>query len=221
MGGIRAAIGDSYKRHGVYSRKLDRLNRLPLHTAFMREGSVPQFPTRESMWGAVAERCPGPIDYLEFGVHRGHSILTWATLNTDVASRFVGFDTFTGLPETWNDAHPKDHFTTEGRTPRTSDSRVTFEVGLFQDTLIPYLERHRASERQVVVHIDCDLYTSTLYCLTKLDPVMARGTVLIFDEFGDVLHEFRAFSDYIASYRRTARLLCSHDDGYTAAVVLD
>ena len=157
MGGIRATIGSSYRRHGVYSRKLDRLNRLPLHTAFIREGSVPQYSTREAMWSAVAERCPGPIDYLEFGVHRGHSILTWTTLNTDAASRFVGFDTFTGLPETWNDAHPKEHFTTGGRVPETHDERVGFEVGLFQDTLGPFLDRFRTTGRQLVVHVDCDL----------------------------------------------------------------
>lgn len=59
---------------------------------------------------------------------------------------------------------------------------------------------------------DCDLYSSTLYCLTKLDSVLPAGTILMFDEFGDVQHKFRAVHDYLASYRRQVRVLCSHND---------
>jgi len=32
-----------------------------------------------------------------------------------------------------------------------------------------------------------------------------------------VLHEFRAEHDYLASYRRDFRVICSHDNFYTIA----
>jgi O-methyltransferase len=70
------------------------------------------------------------------------------------------------------------------------------------------------------VNIDCDLYSSALYCLTKIDPFLSKGTILIFDEFGEVLHEFRAACDYISSYCREFRVVCCHDDFFTVAVEL-
>ena len=221
VGRVRSGISAGYRRHGIYSRSLDRLNRLPLLTVFLRQhADAPSFGTREEMWDAVAARCTGPIDYLEFGVHEGHSILHWAAVKREPDSRFVGFDTFTGLPETWNALYPKGHFDTGGRTPPTKDPRVRFVAGMFQDTLARFLSSYEPAGRRVVVHIDCDLYASALFCLTKLDPILRPGSLLVFDEFGDVLHEFRACADYFASYRRQARIVCTHDDGFTAALEL-
>ena len=42
-----------------------------------------------------------PIDFWEFGVFRGESLLWWVKNIHDAKSQFVGFDTFTGLPERW------------------------------------------------------------------------------------------------------------------------
>ena len=39
------------------------------------------------------------ILFLEFGVHRGDSLRQWTALNTNPDSRFVGYDSFVGLPE--------------------------------------------------------------------------------------------------------------------------
>ena len=221
IGRMRRRISSRYKRHGAYSRSLDRLNRLPLHQAYMAAfPNAPSFTTREALWDAVAARRSGAIDYLEFGVHQGHSILHWAGRNQDPKSRFVGFDTFTGLPEQWNAFYPQGHFDTGGQVPQTDDPRVDFVTGLFQDTLPGFLANHVATGRPLVVHIDCDLYASALYCLTRLDTILVPGSILIFDEFGDVLHEFRAFADYLASYRRNGRLIATHDDGFTAAIEL-
>lgn len=215
----RQEFGRFYGRYGRFSRRLDRLNRLPLLKDFiLKSPDVPIFPTRESMWDRLAEQHDGDIDFLEFGVDEGHSILHWARTNLSPRSRFFGFDTFEGLPETWNRAYQKGHFDRGGHAPHTDDSRVSFVNGLFQETLGEFLATYAPDGRNLVVHIDCDLYASALYCLTKLDAFIRCGTLVIFDEFGDVQHEFRAFNDYLASYRRRARLVCAHDDFFTAAV---
>jgi O-methyltransferase len=142
------------------------------------------------------------ICYLEFGVWQGASIRKWSELNTNPESRFYGFDTFNGLPEDWKRSIPKGTFQMDGKTPDIEDQRVSFIKGLFQDTIKTFLKEFR-NDGRLVIHIDCDLYSSTLYCLTALDPCMAEGSVIIFDEFRDLDHEFSAFWDYSrSSYRK-------------------
>ena len=215
----RREISRHYGRHGRYSGKVDRLNRLPLLRDFVsRFPNTPSFPTREAMWDHLAARGEGAVDYLEFGVFAGRSILHWAGADAAAESRFVGFDTFEGLPETWNHQFPKGHFATAGQVPITDDPRVAFVKGLFQDTLPAFLREFAPSNPRRVVHIDCDLYSSTLFCLTQLDPLLRPGTLVVFDEFGDVLNEFRAFNDYCASYGRHLELVAAHDGYFTAAL---
>jgi O-methyltransferase len=214
---VANALKYNYGRCMPYSAVFDKINRQPLLVSFRQENAnVPCFLSREEMWSFVAGRSPGPIDYLEFGVHRGHSLRHFAGQNKSPASRFFGFDCFTGLPEEWNGDYKQGHFDTGGRVPEIADSRVRFVVGLFQDTLPKFVAEFKSSNK-IVVNIDCDLYSSALYCLTKLDAVLPRGTVIIFDEFGSVLHEFRAVHDYLASYRRELKVICSHDNFYTIA----
>jgi O-methyltransferase len=203
-----------------YSKWIDRINRRPLFQRFAESNSnVPSFPTREAMWSFIASQRPAAIDYLEFGVHQGHSIFHFASQNKSGDSKFFGFDSFAGLPEDWNPDFRRGHFDMGGHPPSTDDSRVKFVVGSFQETLPNFIANFRTDGR-IIVHIDCDLYSSALYCLTKLDAILPAGTIIIFDEFGDVLHEFRALDDYLASYRREAKVLCSHDDFFAMAVEL-
>ena len=145
------------------------------------------------------EGLDGPIRYLEFGVAGGESFRWWTGHNRDPGSTFVGFDTFTGLPEDWG-VYREGTFDQRGAPPETDDPRVRFEAGLFQDTLSAFLERAPLDGRKVI-HLDADLYSSTLYVLTRLAPVLAPGDVLLFDEFGVPTHEFRAFTDFASAYR--------------------
>lgn len=203
-----------------YSPIIDRINRRPLlHRFRQNNADVPSFSSREAMWSYIASRSAGAIDYLEFGVHQGHSILYFAEQNKSADSRFFGFDTFTGLPEDWNSDFRRGHFDTGGRLPQTTDPRVKFIVGLFQETLPTFIGEFRPRNK-IIVNIDCDLYSSALYCLTRLDPFLPKGAIVVFDEFGEVLHEFRAANDYISSYRREFKVICAHDSFYTVAVEL-
>lgn len=172
--------------------------------------AAPTLPTRFDLYQYVIDEhgLGGPIDYLEFGVYHGESLRWWAEHNSDPTTRFYGFDVFTGLPDAWVGL-PAGTFTTHGQVPTFDDPRVGLEIGLFQDALPSFLARE-ALDRRTVIHLDADLYTSTLYVLTTLAPRLRPGDVILFDELGSaygVSHEFRALEDFTSSYRFQYRLL--------------
>jgi O-methyltransferase len=142
-----------------------------------------------------------PIHYLEFGVAGGTSFAWWAKANRHPDSLFFGFDTFEGLPEDW-------HFYKKGAmsfdVPTLPDPRAKFIKGLFQDTVYDFLADHgRRADRSGtirVIHLDADLYSSTLFALTMLAPFLRNGDILFFDEFNVPNHEFAAWNDFIRSY---------------------
>jgi hypothetical protein len=141
----------------------------------------------------------GPLWYLEFGVHEGVSLRYWLEGNEFAESRFVGFDSFQGLPETWRSGFPKGHFNVGGRPPEVEDPRCRFEIGWFCETVDRFL-REFVRDKPVVVHLDADLYSSTLYALSRVGPRLAPGDVLIIDDFSDTLDAFRAFNDFVSAY---------------------
>lgn len=140
------------------------------------------------------------ICFLEFGVCEGKSILWWADRCKRRENRFIGFDTFTGLPERWAGA-PQGKFSTHGRTPETRDLRCQFEVGLFQDSLPRFLKDFSCGTGRLILHLDADLYSSTLFVLTSLAGHMKPGDLIFFDEFCSTMHEFRAFDDFVRAFR--------------------
>ena len=139
-----------------------------------------------------------PIHYFEFGVASGVSFSWWMNENKNPGSYFAGFDTFEGLPEDW-------HFFKKGDfghdAPELADSRGRFVKGLFQDTLYQFLEEYKKDDQVVrVLHLDADLYSSTLFALTMMAPYLKKGDILFFDEFNIPNHEFAAWTDFIRSY---------------------
>lgn len=140
-----------------------------------------------------------PIAYLEFGVADGISLEWWVKKNKNQNSVYYGFDTFTGLPEDFGVIKKAD-YDRSGAFPAIDDERITYVAGLFQSTLPSFLKTFTFSDKQLVLHLDADLYSSTLYVLTMLAPSLKPGDVIIFDEFGVPMHEFRAFIDFTESY---------------------
>jgi O-methyltransferase len=140
------------------------------------------------------------INYLEFGVYRGDSLRLWLDGISNPSSRFTGFDTFTGLPERWRPTELEGHFNANGAIPDIKDPRCSFQVGLFQDRL-PTFVSHIDRSRRLVINLDADMFTSTLFVLATLAPYLKSGDLIFFDEFSCPLDEFRAFEEFVRSFR--------------------
>ena len=208
-----------------YPIRLQIFEKLNLNTIFVREvmnnpDASRCFPNREDMYKYINDEFiqNDIFDYLEFGVFEGAAIKNWIELNKNPDSRFFGFDSFEGLPENWTKIHQKGSFDVGGELPDIDDPRVNFVKGWFQDTLPSFLDSYNAAEK-IVIHNDSDLYSSTLYCLTKLDQLLKPGSIIIFDEFYDLIHEFKAFEEYKSAYRRKWRMVAHTKNFVQAAVV--
>jgi Macrocin-O-methyltransferase (TylF) len=135
-----------------------------------------------------------PVLYLEFGVFKGYTMSQWSVLLKNPETRFVGFDSFEGLPEDWAFDYPKGTFTAHGAIPQIADPRVNLVKGWFEDTVPKYAFVERES---LVVFFDADLYSSSIFVLRALKSRIKVGTTLIFGEFDDFHHERRAFDDFL------------------------
>lgn len=190
-----------------------------LHRWLRGQPAFQYFQSRYDLYAYVQTKVLGEesIDYLEFGVRYGDSLFKWSTINIHPASRFIGFDSFEGIPEAWASVTgeaPKGAFSVGGVVPKTNDGRICFVKGWFNDTLRPFLKDFSPRSR-LVIHNDGDLFSSTLFTLATLDPILQRGSILIFDEFANPLHEWRAFQDYTSAFGRTCKVLGAAGEYYT------
>jgi O-methyltransferase len=138
------------------------------------------------------------IDYFEFGVASGSSFKWWLQNNTNTSSRFFGFDTFEGLPEKWG-PFEKGAMAHSLETLNITDQRACFYKGLFQQTLIPFLEQYDSKNRKLI-HIDSDLFSSAIFTMSQLYRFLKPGDILLFDEFAVPQHEFLAFRIFTESF---------------------
>jgi hypothetical protein len=137
---------------------------------------------------------------LEFGVFSGNTINLIADQLPD--KKIFGFDSFKGLPETWTPGTQAGHFARE--TLPAVRKNVDLVVGWFDRTLPTFLDAH--PERVALLHIDCDLYSSTQTVLIQLSDRIVPGTIIVFDEYFNYVagwrrHEFQAFQEFV-KYRR-------------------
>ncbi|MBS1748502.1 MAG: class I SAM-dependent methyltransferase [Bacteroidetes bacterium] len=156
------------------------------------------------------------LDYLEFGVSGGYSFKWWVAANVNSDSRFYGFDTFEGLPEGWGTYNRGDM---AAPIPGIDDTRALFYKGLFQDTLPAFLKTDSINNRKLkIIHLDADLFSSTLFALTSLAPWLKKGDILLFDEFNVPNHEFAAFKIFSDSYYVKTKLLAAVNNYYQVAM---
>ncbi len=155
---------------------------------------VPNLPDRFAVFDEAVRRVRGsqPL-YLEFGVYRGRTLRYWASRLALPSARFVGFDSFRGLPEDWQANAQAGSFSV-GTPPDIDDPRVSFEVGWFDETLVSY---EPPPHDQLVVNLDCDLYSSTRRVLDWLTPHLRPGTLVYFDDLFNRDHQWRALREWL------------------------
>lgn len=133
--------------------------------------------------------------YLEFGVGRGKS-MRW--IASEVAGTVHGFDSFEGIQEHWN-GNPIGAFA-QRKMPKVPDN-VEFHIGYFNATLPGFLASH--NDPIAFLHVDCDLYSSTVTLFELLGDRLQTGSIILFDEYYNFhrwqQHEFKAFQEFVVT----------------------
>jgi hypothetical protein len=131
--------------------------------------------------------------FLEFGVMNGDSMLDFfhSYKENKISQEFFGFDSFYGLPTEILDTHNPIHwrqgkFSTGGIINNNLiKPEITLINGWFSDTLNESTYKLFNNKKAGLVHIDCDIYSSTIECLeflVKYD-MFESGTILVYDDW--------------------------------------
>jgi hypothetical protein len=136
---------------------------------------------------------------MEFGVASGRTVNHLAGLLP--AQTIFGFDSFQGLPETWRTGYGTGTFAQPA--PEVLPN-VELVHGRFEQTLNAFVAAHPGPV--ALLHVDCDLYSSTVTVLRTLAERIVPGTIIVFDEYfnypGWRQGEFKAFQEFIAATGR-------------------
>jgi O-methyltransferase len=136
-----------------------------------------------------------PQVYMEFGCHSARTFSAAVNaakyLNMDEMN-FYAFDSFMGLPKTNEEVDgvfesgefktSMNEFRNELRKQTGAELPYSNIIpGYFSDSLT--LELQTQMPKVGVVHIDVDLYSSTIEVLNFIKPLLVVGSVLIFDDY--------------------------------------
>jgi len=153
-----------------------------------------------------------PGDIFEFGVSSGESFLLF--LERCPGRQVFGFDSWEGLPEQWW-TRPKGTFAAV--PPQFTSPNGHLVKGWYDESVPRFFREWNGGI--ALLHIDCDLYSSTAtafrYALSSCGP----GSVVVFDEYynypGFAEHEYLAWRNARQEWGITAR--CIGFDGRRAA----
>jgi predicted O-methyltransferase YrrM len=126
---------------------------------------------------------------VEFGVAGGHSTRLIAGVMP-----VIGFDSWQGLPEDWREEFPAGSM----KCPKPVVENAQLVEGWFDDT-VPVFPFRRYNVG--LVHIDCDLYSSTTTAFTHVGPVLKPGCLIVLDDYDEnEPHVFKAFWEAVAKF---------------------
>jgi len=131
-------------------------------------------------------------DYLEFGVFRGTSFIMASKLAQTYnmpAMRLFAFDSFEGLPNSEGKAFTQSEFLCSEvlfkkiiEKAGVDLSKVVIVKGFYSNILNENI-KNKHNIKATIVHIDCDLYSSTKEVLDFIENIVTHGTILIFDDW--------------------------------------
>lgn len=122
--------------------------------------------------------------------------------------RFFAFDSFEGLPNnegffrTGELSSPEYTFKRMMAKTGVDTNQCITVSGFYSESLTDRLKEETNLARAAIVHVDCDLYTSTKAVLDFIEDLVDVGTVLVFDDwyvFGghpEASGEAKAFSEW-------------------------
>jgi predicted O-methyltransferase YrrM len=176
-------------------------------------------PDRLALLGFALSRAPGAGLVLEFGVEKGASLRHLASLTPRTVH---GFDSFAGLPGDWSGTkEAAGAFSLRGKLPKVPPN-AKLHAGWFDSTLPEFLGREPGA--CALIHVDCDIYSSTVTIFTALKDRIQPGTVIVFDEYfnypGWRQHEYKAFQEFIAASGLRYRYLgFAAEKGHVAVMI--
>ena len=190
---------DTGRMHPVRERAIRALN----SSVDYIESSMPDalgFDSQRELIDYSLTQVPAEGHYMEFGVFSGGTIRHIARRKP--AATIHGFDSFVGLPSAWGGFNlGGGAFSRKGKLPRVP-ANVVLHKGWFSDTIPPWTRQ--VGGPIAFMHIDCDLYSSTVDILTGLVKHMRPGTLVLFDEYfnypGWERHEFKAWKEFVVTH---------------------
>jgi hypothetical protein len=181
--------------------------------------SANRYNHRHPVFDEALSRTPRRGLVCEFGVFQADSTNYLARGLRD--RRIFGFDSFEGLPEAWRPEFDAGMFSTGGRLPDV-EPNVSLIKGWFDQTLPRFAAEHHGPV--ALLHIDCDLYSSTRCVFDHLGDRIRPGSVLVFDEFfnypGWEEHEYRAFNEFVEERRLSWEYLCYNGEHEQVAILI-
>ncbi|MEX0775474.1 MAG: TylF/MycF/NovP-related O-methyltransferase [Phycisphaeraceae bacterium] len=214
---IEARLSTLFDKRGIDA--LEAVNHFPI---FARRVHLKKFIAH---WELFRQTIDLPGDVVELGVFRGLSLLTFAnfleTVNIgDRTKKVWGFDNFAGFGELTKEDGPdydQSHKRRGGFSPEHYldelrevidifdddrfvgwKKRVELVIGDIEETVPAFVEKNPGL-RISLLHIDCDLYKPTRTALEHLFPLVVRGGIVIFDEYGilEWSGESKAVDEYL------------------------
>ena len=162
-----------------------------------------QYGYRLDSIDAIIPYLSGAGDFIQFGVSTGKSARYLLSLMPKDKKLFL-LDSFEGLPEAWKEnGQPKGAFALDDKSiPIFNDERVTIIRGWFKES-VKHLDK--LTKRILFIHIDCDLYSSTIDALFGVNELITNPCYILFDEFYNYPKsencEYKAFLEFTEYFK--------------------
>jgi Macrocin-O-methyltransferase (TylF) len=222
--GTDAGIEELLEQH-ISKHQISSLDALKLFPVLARRQWLKRFLAHTELFKLTLD-VPG--DVAELGVFRGLGLMTWANLletycigdRTKVVWGFDNWQGFTDFSAQDGAANEKANKVLGGFNPEPFLKELEDAIEIFDaDRFVPWKARIKLVNGHIeetvpkfvsdnpgvrfsLIHFDCDLYKPTKAALDALWPLVSRGGVVIFDEYGipDWPGETKAVDEFLSEH---------------------